>query len=92
MYGVPAKYKPLIEAEQTRLGLPSKCETLGAICEFYFSNKSKRSGDQIAEQTHRLAPEQTLNKPEQALSPAEQTKVQPKKKMEVYISYVKAGA
>lgn len=84
-YSVPGKYKPLIEAEQARLALPSKSETLAAILDFYFGmgqgSALADAPEQAAEQAPR-SPMQPAAPPAHAAAPAG--------KWEVYISYVEA--
>ncbi len=55
-YSVPGKYKPLIEAEQARLALPSKSETLAAILDFYFAKAQGAAPGTGPEQAAEQAP------------------------------------
>lgn len=80
-YSVPGKYKPLIEAEQARLALPSKSETLATILDFYFTKAQSPARAATPEQ----APD---GSPQPAAPPAHAPA--PAGKWEVYISYVDA--
>ena len=84
-YSVPGKYKPLIEAEQARLALPSKSETLGAILDFYFA---KAHGSAPAAAPEQAAEQAPGSSPQPAAPPAHAAA--PAGKWEVYISYVEA--
>ncbi len=84
-YSVPGKYKPLIEAEQARLALPSKSETLAAILDFYFAKAQGAARAAAPEQAAEQAPD---NPPPTPAAPA---RAEPRAgKWEVYISYVDA--
>ena len=84
-YSVPGKYKPLIEAEQARLALASKSETLAAILDSYFSKAQSPGWAATPEQAVEQAPGSS---PQPAAPPAHAAA--PAGKWEVYISYVEA--
>ena len=84
-YSVPGKYKPLIEAEQARLALPSKSETLAAILDLYFGKGQGSAPADAPEQAAEPAPSSPPSPP--AAAARAET---PAGKWEVYISYVEA--
>lgn len=86
VYSLPGRFKPLIQAECARLGLPSKSEALGVMLDFYFAHTQAHAPVQASEQVAEQAPN---NAPP---PPATPTEAKPTAdKWEVFISYVEAS-